>query len=67
MTRRSKPSGAFGVAVHAARTRAGLTQARAAELLDVAPVTVSRWETGAIVPNKTARAGVISILRAAGD
>ena len=50
----------------AIRRRIGLTQAALAEQLDVPVNTVSRWETGATVPDAKALAAIFSIAKAGG-
>ncbi len=42
--------GSFADKVRAARKRAGLTQAQAAEILEIIPNTLARWERGERTP-----------------
>lgn len=65
---RRGPRGAFADRLRLARTRLGLTQTEAAELLRVDRVTVARWETGSHKPTGPALLYVESwIARALGE
>jgi DNA-binding transcriptional regulator YiaG len=51
-----------GAEVRFARKALGLTQARLATLLDVAPETVSRWETGSEVMSRVSRLALLAVV-----
>ena len=52
-----------GAEIRFARKALGLTQARLAGLLDVAPESVSRWETGAENMSRVSRLALLAIVR----
>ncbi len=52
-----------GAEIRFARKALGLTQARLAALLDVAPETVSRWETGAEAMSRVSRLALLAVVR----
>lgn len=55
-----------GAEIKFARKALGLTQARLAALLEVAPETVSRWETGAETMSRVSRLALLAVVRDAG-
>jgi DNA-binding transcriptional regulator YiaG len=52
-----------GAEIRFARKALGLTQARLAALLEVAPETVSRWETGAETMSRVSRLALLAVVR----
>jgi DNA-binding transcriptional regulator YiaG len=52
-----------GDEIRFARKSLGLTQARVAALLDVAPETVSRWETGSERMSRVSRLALLAVVR----
>ncbi len=52
-----------GDEIRFARKSLGLTQARMAALLDVAPETVSRWETGSERMSRVSRLALLAVVR----
>jgi DNA-binding transcriptional regulator YiaG len=52
-----------GSEIRFARKALGLTQARLAKLLEVAPETVSRWETGAEPISRVSRLALLAVVR----
>jgi DNA-binding transcriptional regulator YiaG len=52
-----------GAEIRFARKALGLTQARIAGLLDVAPETVSRWETGSETMSRVSRLALLAVVR----
>jgi DNA-binding transcriptional regulator YiaG len=52
-----------GDEIRFARKSLGITQARLARLLDVAPETVSRWETGSEVMSRVSRLALLAVVR----
>ena len=52
-----------GDEIRFARKALGLTQARLANLLDVAPETVSRWETGVETMSRVSRLALLAVVR----
>lgn len=50
-------------ALRVVRTKLSISQAKLAEMLDVPPNTLSRWETGATAPDARALAAIYSIAR----
>jgi DNA-binding transcriptional regulator YiaG len=52
-----------GAEIKFARKALGLTQARLAALLEVAPETVSRWETGAEAMSRVSRLALLAVVR----
>jgi len=55
-----------GAEIKFARKALGLTQVRLAALLDVAPETISRWETGAESMSRVSRLALLAVVRDAG-
>jgi DNA-binding transcriptional regulator YiaG len=55
-----------GAEIRFARKSLGITQARLAALLDVAPETVSRWETSSETMSRVSRLALLSVVRDAG-
>lgn len=55
-----------GAEIRFARKSLGLTQARLAALLDVAPETISRWETGSESMSRVSRLALLAVVRSAG-
>jgi len=51
-----------GAEIRFARKSLGLTQARLAALMDVAPETVSRWETGSEAMSRVSRLALLAIV-----
>ncbi|MGH7268807.1 MAG: helix-turn-helix domain-containing protein [Polyangiaceae bacterium] len=56
-----------GAEIRFARKALGLTQARLASLLEVAPETVSRWETGTETMSRVSRLALLAVVRDAGS
>lgn len=52
-----------GNEIRFARKALGLTQARLGTLLDVAPETVSRWETGSETISRVSRLALLAVVR----
>jgi DNA-binding transcriptional regulator YiaG len=52
-----------GAEIRFARKALGLTQARLAALLEVAPETVSRWETGSEIMSRVSRLALLAVVR----
>ena len=55
-----------GDEIRFARKSLGFTQARLARLLDVAPETVSRWETGSETMSRVSRLALLAVVNDAG-
>jgi transcriptional regulator with XRE-family HTH domain len=51
-----------GDEIRFARKSLGFTQARLARLLDVAPETVSRWETGSETMSRVSRLALLAVV-----
>jgi len=52
-----------GAEIRFARKALGLTQARLGTLLDVAPETVSRWETGSETMSRVSRLALLAVVQ----
>jgi len=61
---RTFPEGPFPRAVTALRKGSGLSQEKAARLLDVTLSTVSKWERGEVTPQPMVQDTVVARLRA---
>ncbi|MGO8993683.1 MAG: helix-turn-helix domain-containing protein [Polyangiaceae bacterium] len=63
----SEVSDIGGAEIRFARKSLGLTQARLAGLLEVAPETVSRWETGELPMSRVSRLALLAVVRDPGS